>query len=700
MPAVTVVRTARPGGPGPRARATSLGGDMPRPPALPAATPRTTTQLLLARGGDPFEHTRAIVGSARQSVAELLSFLPEDQKVLRRRFEDVERLLSGAEPSIPASMAASGPAATAPGALASLGWGEPVVVSGAPVGRQPVDPDPAAEPVYGFHEALDGARRYLKESCDQLRMGSQTWGAQRVVQAGAVAHAAAAIDHLASVFTAAMWDFERPGMPSLPATSGRIELRASPRAIPMTRWARYARAMFLTDRVELTTASGRRVIGADEPIAYLLHVVPPSPTSVVVPYDPAEPYAPVPLYDELGVVHLCTADGRSMGAIAVADWLAQPELTVAQAAVVQPVERLRAYDRLVWALEASGIAAGAATLRVPIRRGVQHPPHVDPSVLTGTAGAPVPPGTVPAALPAPLAADVIRPAPHVVPYEGWAAHPARALLRRQRRHRARQIDLGPSTKVTEPLRALYPTALWAGSLFTAFLLEGQWWVRLLVLLAFVTVLEPWVTWVARWLGDRDMRRMTAVYRPGASERTDRAFQMHARLMYDGANIGVRTGTRHEAWLAASSDGDLGVVGMRRLVHEDRAWGIALVDRLGRWRLVLPADTWAPRGDLTGLAGFAGAAGLELGDEQAAPPVVTDDLMIEGSPSTRVRSRGPLTRGMVIAGIHALAAFVITLPGSTTASIYTLSIAGICFVPVLLRWLWTTWYAGRSVTRAS
>ena len=140
--------------------------------------------------------------------------------------------------------------------------------------------------------------------------------------------------------------------------------------------------------------------------------------------------------------------------------------------------------------------------------------------------------------------------------------------------------------------------------------------------------------------------------------------------------------------------------MRRLVHEDRAWGIALVDRLGRWRLVLPADTWAPRGDLTGLAGFAGAAGLELGDEQAAPPVVTDDLMIEGSPSTRVRSRGPLTRGMVIAGIHALAAFVITLPGSTTASIYTLSIAGICFVPVLLRWLWTTWYAGRSVTRAS
>jgi len=676
---------------------------MPRPPALPAATPRTTTQLLLARGGDPYAHTHAIIGSALQSVRELLEFLPADQTALRSRFQEIHAMLEAAWPSLPATLAQQGPGGMNPQMLASLGWGEPVVVSGAPVGREAVDPDPQAEPVYGFAAALEGTRRYLKETTDALRMGAQTWGAQRIVQAGAVAHAAAAIDHLAAVFTAAMWDFERPGVPALPSKAGRIELRASPRPAPMTTWARYARAMFLTDRVELTTATGRRVIGADNAIAFLLHVVPPSPTATVLPYDPAEPYAPVPLYDELGVVHLCSADGHSMGAIAVADWLAQPELTVAQGAVVQPSERLRAYDRLVWALEASGIAAGAATLRVPIRRGVQHPPHVDPEVLSsaprnrrGTAHLTLPPG----AQPPPRAADVIRPGPHLMPYRGWAADPARALLRRQRRHKARQIDLGPGSRATEVLRAFYPTALWVGCFFTGYLLAEQWWVRLLVILAFAAVLEPWISWLVRWFADRDMRRMVATYRPGASTYATRAFQLHAKLMYDGANIGVRTGSRHEAWVAASSDSDLGVVGLDRLTQQGQAWGFALVDRLGRWRLVLPADSWAPGDDLAGLAGFAQAAGLQLGEQVAPPPTIREDVMVEGSRFAKTRSHGPRTRGMVIVAIHALAAFVVTLPGSTEASVYTLSIAAIALVPVFLRWLWTVWYLGTPGAKAS
>ncbi|WP_420114678.1 hypothetical protein [Pseudactinotalea sp.] len=675
---------------------------MPRPPALPAATPRTTTQLLLARGGDPYAHTHEIIGSALQSVGELLEFLPADQKGLRARFEDIHQMLTAALPSLPATLATQGPGGLNPQMLGSLGWGEPVVVSGAPVGREPVDPDANAEPVYGFAAALDGTRRYLKEATDQLRMGAQTWGAQRIVQAGAVAHAAVAIDHLAAVFTAAMWDFERPGMPALPSKSGRIELRAAPRPAPMTRWARYARAMFLTDRVELTTGTGRRVIGSDEGIAFLLHVAPPSPTSAVIPYDVTEQHAPVPLYDELGVVHFCSADGHSLGAIAVADWLAQPELTVAQAAAVQPSERLRAYDRLVWALEASGIAAGAATLRVPIRRGVQHPPHIDPDKLA-TAPRTRKGGhatvTVPGAQPAPLAAEVIRPGPHLMPYEGWAASPARAFIRRQRRHKARQIDLGPSSKATEILRAAYPTALWVGCVFSGYLLEHQWWVRLLVIIAFLAVIEPWVTWLARWFADHDMRTMVATYRPGASSHSTRAFQLHAKLMYDGANLGIRTGTRHEAWVAASSDTDLGVVGLDRLVHDGQTWGLALVDRLGRWRLVLPADSWAPGGDLAGLAGFAQAADLQLGEQQAPPPTIRDDVMVEGSRFTRTRSRGPRTRGMVILAIHALAAFVVTLPGSTTATIYTLSIAALALVPVFLRWLWTAWYKGTPRTGA-
>lgn len=672
---------------------------MPRPPALPAATPRTTTQLLLARGGDPYDHTREIVTSAATSVTELLAFLPEQQRGLRRRFEEILELLQGALTAIPVTLGTRGPGATSPQLASTVAWGEPVVVGGAPVGHRPVDPDPRAEPVYGFRPALDGARTYLRESCRSLHQGSQTLGAQRLVQAAAVAHAAAAIDHIAVVFTAAMWDFERPGMPPLPSKSGRIELRASPRATPMTTWARYARAMFLTDRVELTTAGGRRVIGADTPIAYLLHVVPPSPTSTVVAYDPAERYGPVPLYDELGVIHFCNADGRSMGAIAVADWLAQPELSVAQAAVAQPIERLRAYDRAVWALDVTGIAQGAATLRVPIRRGVQHPPHVDPTALSAVPTGRTQTTAIAAAQPPPIAAEVIRPGPHLMPYRGWAASPGRAFVRRQRRHKARQIDLGPSSKVTEVLRALYPTFLWVGCLLSAFLLEREWWVRLLVLLAFVTVLEPWVTWVVRWFADRDMRRMVATYRPGASPHSTRAFQLHAKLMFDGANIGVRTGSRHEAWVAASTDTDLGVVALRRLLTADgEVWGFALADRLGRWRLVLPADSWAPDGDLTGLAGFAGAAGLELGEQHAAPPVVRNDVMVEDSPISRARSRGPRTRGMVIAGIHALAAFVVTLPGSTTASLYALSIAAIALVPVFIRWLWTTWYAGTGSSR--
>lgn len=280
-----------------------------------------------------------------------------------------------------------------------------------------------------------------------------------------------------------------------------------------------------------------------------------------------------------------------------------------------------------------------------------------------------------------------------MPYRGWAADPGRAFVRRQRRHKARQIDLGPSSRVTEVLRAAFPTTLWAGCLLSAYLLEREWWVRLLVILAFGCVIEPWLTWVVRWFADRDMRRMVASYRPGAGRHTSRAFQVHARLMFDGANIGMRTGTRHEAWAAAGSDGDLGVVALNRLLHDGETWGYAFVDRLGRWRLVLPADSWAPDGDLTGLAGFARAADLELGDQQAPPPIVRDDVTLETSPMARARSRGPRTRGMVICAIHALAAFVVTLPGSTTASIYTLSIAAIALVPVFLRWLWTTWYNG-------
>jgi hypothetical protein len=242
---------------------------------------------------------------------------------------------------------------------------------------------------------------------------------------------------------------------------------------------------------------------------------------------------------------------------------------------------------------------------------------------------------------------------------------------------------------------LYPTALWVGGLGTGYLLANQWWVRLAAVVAVVAVLEPWVTWLVRWFTDLDKRRMRAVYRPGAGPDQTRRFHRIAALLFDGANIGVRTGTHHEVWLAASSDTDLGVVSLRRLLHDGDAWGYALVDRRGTWRFVLPADLWAPDGDLAGLAGFAQAAGLTVGDDVVPPPAeVTDDVSIESSPSVVRRSRGPLTRGMVIMGIHALAALVVTLPGSDAATLLLLVIAGVAFVPVALRAAWTRWSAGR------
>ncbi|MBK5248740.1 MAG: hypothetical protein JJE50_04805 [Actinomycetales bacterium] len=665
-----------------------------RSSALPAAPPRTTTQLLLARGGEPFDTTRRIVDSAIVGVAELVRFLPKEQRGLRTRFNNIHEMLTEARGQL-RSWTLTPAEQQALSASSAPSWGEPTVVSGAPAGREPVHPDPHEEPVYGFKTALEGARRYLKETTQALRQDGQPSrsGMQRLYLAGGVAHAAAAIDQLAAVFTAAVWDFERPAMPSLPAKSGRIELRASPRPAPQTRWARYARVMFLQDRVELTTADGRRMIGVEEPIAFLLHVAPPSPTTVAARYDSAERYADVPLYDELGTVHFCDGQGRSMGAIAVADWIAQPALMVAQPASALPhQERLRAFERLVWPLEASGITAGAATLRVPIRRGVLHPPlaHPERALPQNPKATPTAPGAEPPAE-LPVVADLVRPGPHLLPYRGLSAKPSLALKRRERRHKTRNKDTGPASPISSIIRWFAGPAIVIGGLGSAYLLSQSWFVQLCVILMFAAVLEPWLWWIGEWVNDRDKRRMVAIYRPGAGDGQTRQFLQRAALLFDGANIGVRGATSHEAWVAASSDSDLGVVGLHRLMHDGAAWGFALVDRSDRWRLVIPAGPWAPDGDLTGLAGFAQSAGLQVGDRQVPPASgAVDDALLETSRFATTRSRGPLTRGMVILGIYALAVLPLTLAGSRTATLMLGAVAAIALVPVLLRFLWTSW----------
>src|SRR5690625_7740610 len=94
------------------------------------------------------------------------------------------------------------------------------------------------------------------------------------------------------MFSAAVWDFDRPAMPVLPSGAGRIELRPSPRAVPQTRWARYARLLFTQGRVEVTTTEGHEVIGEDDPIAYLMHVAPHSRTTTWYLDEHRERYAP------------------------------------------------------------------------------------------------------------------------------------------------------------------------------------------------------------------------------------------------------------------------------------------------------------------------------------------------------------------------------------------------------------------------
>ncbi|MBZ2198533.1 hypothetical protein [Occultella gossypii] len=668
------------------------------------AAPRTPSQLLLAAGGDPFDHARATVASALGAASELLGFLPQEQEQLRQRFTTIVSMLE-ADRRMLADWRLMLTEQQVLGSVTPPTWGEYATLAGAPAGRTPVNPDTQAEPVYGFNAVLGHVGGALKSATDALaQFGAQIGSSRRFLLAGNVATAAAGVEHLAAMFTAAMWDYERPAMPTLPARSGRIELRASPRARPQTRWARYARVMFVADRVEFTTAQGRRVIGTDTPIAYLLHVAPPSPVDVLAPYDPAERYAQVPLYDALGAVHFCNDAGHSMGAIAVADWLVQPEVTVAQPWSMAPgAEYLRAHARLVWALQATGVTAGAATLRVPIRRGVAHPPMADPDRVrpkakSGTTGLATP--TNPAATPIDVVADVIRPAPHLLPYRGTGARPADAYRRRAKRGNTLNKDTGPASPLNGIIRWPALAAIIIGGLGSAYLLANTWWVRACVVLMFAAVLEPWLWWLWAWFRDHDLRRMKAVYRPGSAPGKTLRFARRAALLYDGANVGIRSATGHEAWLAASSDSDLGLVSIQRLMHEGQAWAFALTDRWGHWRAVLPARDWAPSGDLGGLAGFAQTAGLELGDTTAAPFPVTNDPLDESSAFAATRSKGPRTRGMVMLGIYALSVAPLTLLGARTATFMLFLVAAIALTPTFLRYVWNRWLDRRPAPKGA
>lgn len=651
---------------------------------VPPQYPTTATLMLLADRGDPFLRASARAASARQVIAELLELLPAEQREFGEQFEPAADALQHAAATL-GSWQLSPQEATVLRLPIVPSWGEAPMLEDVWVGREP--PRATGEAVYGFHGAITPLLGHLLNAIRNLEQGNYAYGAglRRVMLAAAVAEFAARVEAAVSIYTAAVWDFERPSMPTGASGSARVELRSSPRTHPQARWARSARVLFLPGRVEITTAAGLEVIGDQVPIAGLLHVVPPSPRAVLTAYDPAERWAPVPLYDELGVVHLCDSDGYSQGAIAVADWLTQPELQIAQEVATIAGERpMAARDRLVWGLQVAGIVDGAAVLGVPVRRGVMHPPSRAP-IRPATPATSSPPAT-PGYQPRPLI-RLLRPAPHRQPYRGTGAKPQAAHKRRQQRLKTWRKDTGPGSVINHVVRAAAPAAIWIGGLGSAYLFAETIWARISVLWAAVAVLEPWLWWVLEHLRDRHPRRMSAAYRPGRYPGGSRAFAGRAALLFDGSSIGVRGPAGHIAWVAGPSDAHLGVVAVHRLLDGGTPWAIALVDQAGRWRFVLPIAQWVPSGDLTGLAGFAEAAGLTVADMPARQLPVTEDVFDERSAAAQPRPSGPPTRGMVILALWCLMVVPLTLAGSRWATFALLALAALATVPVVARWLW-------------
>lgn len=666
---------------------------MSEPRPAPAPYPTTATLMLLADRGDPFTCAAARTESAHRAIVDLIELLPADQQDLAEQFRPAARATRHAV-SVLSTWRLSDQESAVLTSGATPSWGEAPMLEDVWVGRQP--PRLSDEGVYGFQGAISPLLAHLMHAIGNLHQGSADYGAglRRVMLAATVAEFAARVEAAVTVFTAAVWDFERPAVPSATGASTRVELRTGPRAHPVARWARTARLLFVPGRVEITTAEGLVVIGEERPVAALMHVVPPSPRAVLTAYDPAERYTRLPWWDELGVLHLCDADGYSLGALAVADWLSQPHYQVRQqVATIAGEEPMAARDRLVWGLQAAGLTDGAAVLGVPLRRGVMHPPPR--TALTAGPAAPssAPPGT-PGYQPRPLV-QLVRPGPHHQAYLGTAARPVAAYKRRLQRAKRWRKDTGPASPVNHTVRAVAPAAIWIGGLGSAYLFSETIWAQLCMLWSAVAVLEPWVWWGYVHLRDRSPRRLTATYRPGRYSGGSRAFASRAALLFDGSSIGVRGPQGHVAWAAGPWDARLGVVAMHRLLDDGQAWGLALVDGAGRWRFVLPLEQWAPGSDLTGLAGFAEAAGLSVADTHARRVEAGEDVFDDRTPRAQQVRSGPPTRGMVILMFWCLTVVPLTLWGNHRATFALLVLAALAVVPAAARGLWRAMHARRT-----
>ncbi|WP_284249611.1 hypothetical protein [Litorihabitans aurantiacus] len=437
--------------PGPRSASTAPRGSEPRVVVNGPAT------RLLAIDADPLAAATQAVRTSALATSDAVDVLAGEDTDLQDAFAYAREQLDLAARMIAETRLSDLPAFAANPTPVPF---EPRTPLGATVLDTPVAT--STEAIYGLRVSLRAALSTLTATVRGLGSTPRR-GVPTIVVLPWLAEAALVaerIERLADVVVAHVHASRHPGTPELPGVGGDVELYPAGRATPERRFAQRARVRFTPGRVELVTSAGRASVGQESQIGSLLWVAPPPVTAVERLTAPAESDVPGVEHDALGTVHVLDTTGRSLAAIAVADWASQPTTVVDQALVDTTAPDLPVgAARGVFALHSIGFARGAATVGVPMLRGVAHPPAAAGGLGT------------------------VRPGPDREPYRGRDLLPTRVAARRRLRHGWRGGDLGPGfpfsgwmRPVTPWLLAVAPLLIWPGAAATR-CRSWCWWRR-------------------------------------------------------------------------------------------------------------------------------------------------------------------------------------------------------------------------------
>lgn len=508
--------------------------------------------------------------------------------------------------------------------------------------RLQVPVNESREELYGLRATLRGALSFLADAVRDLsalhRRGASVDAALPVL--GLIAVSATRLIRIADVVVAHLEMRSSPHPPELPGIGGDVELYSAGRATPQRRAAMRARVRFTPGRVEITTAQGKFSIGQASAIGMLLWVAPGVQSALEQVMDPSESWTAQPEVDGLGTVHILDTSGRSLAALELVDWASQPSTVVDQALVDSSAgEVALGAARGIYALESLGFARGAATIGVPLRRGLAHPPAAETSM------------------------GLLRPSPQRQPYLGRDATPANFAARRHARRRWFNRDLGPTASyswITRPLLpyfvALAPLFIWPGG--------GRSVVQIAFAIATLLMLaEPFVSWAWPLVRDLDVgARPVARYRAGGG-------LFAPRLELRGRDLVMTSRSGHRTRLPGPGDGDLGITRILRLRWQGQVWGFALADDRWRWRAVLPAAEWTADPRAEGLENFARVVGLAVAEQDA--PVLPRLEQETAAPGLAAASRsfGVPARGLIILGIFASPAAALSLTVGPSRSLW-------------------------------